>query len=101
MAYLKALVHPLLLYMDVGTIGRWYRYQNGQLSWLKKQLCLITSIGGNTCPILTFSGFAKSPDPSDSFTHGSFKSEQLSDEITSEIAIEVGLFFIDVKLEKY
>jgi len=36
----------------------------------QKRLCLITSNGGNTCPILTFSGFAESPDPSASFTYG-------------------------------
>ena len=33
-ASLKALVHLMLLYMDSGTIGRCYGYQNGQQSWL-------------------------------------------------------------------
>ena len=33
-ASLKALVLPLLLHMDSGTIGGCYGYQNGQLSWL-------------------------------------------------------------------
>ena len=35
-ASVEALVCLLLLHMDVGPIGRWYGYQNGQQSWLKK-----------------------------------------------------------------
>ena len=35
----------------------------------KKYLWMIASIGGNTCPISTFSGFAESPDLSASFTY--------------------------------
>jgi len=55
--------------MGNGTIGGYYGYQNCQQSWSKK-VAMNTEVGGNTCPILTFSGFAESPDPSASFVYG-------------------------------
>ena len=60
---------------------------------------MIASINGNTCPILTFCGFTEGPETSAFFYKR--MGGQSSDVITSEITVEVGLLFIDVKLEKY
>ena len=59
---------------------------------------MIASIGSNTCPILEFSGFAKSPGPSAFFYK--WTAGLLADFMAIKKASEVGSLIIVIKLKK-
>ena len=59
---------------------------------------MIASIGGNTWPILAFSGFAESPGSSAAYI---WTLGWLAEGMAIEMASKVDAFVIVVKLEKY
>ena len=77
MAFLKALVRPLLLNMDGWQIRGWYHIQKFiPLDWSvifrrsnKSSINKIALIGRNICPVLAFSDFPESLGLSASFTY--------------------------------